>query len=256
MSLKECRLCLKLVGFSILEPPDSIAFYRTNVHPFLCVYQVITTTWARDQVRLDLHFLAHVRSRSQGRVRGKNGCNVSSPYVTGQTSAEGRSMKANSKCSPLLKLPAEIPGMIFSHAVGNYLIHIYCRPYPKCPRLPLAHAICTAKVPEAAASQQPIFGYSAIGNEQDSDDHGANSLGRHTKCGTGALDFGSTKNHFSLLRVSRQTYQEANALVWTANTFPFNEAQAFAKFMSLLDIAQMRKLTKLHISRDQTYDLP
>ncbi len=54
--------------------------------------------------------------------------------------------------------------------------------------------------------------------------------------------------HFEVLGASRQLYEEGNYLLWTTNTFSFKDAWTMRTFFDSLNLAQKRKLRKLHIT--------
>ena len=54
----------------------------------------------------------------------------------------------------------------------------------------------------------------------------------------------------TLLGASRQAYAEGNTLLWTSNTFCFNDAASFGHFMTSLNPAQKKALASLQISHD------
>lgn len=56
----------------------------------------------------------------------------------------------------------------------------------------------------------------------------------------------------SLLGASRQAYEEANRLLWTTNTFSFEDGRTLKTFVNSLHSTQRKKLTRMHI--DFTFD--
>jgi hypothetical protein len=56
-----------------------------------------------------------------------------------------------------------------------------------------------------------------------------------------------------ILRVCHQTYVEANPVLWSTNTFSFNSAIAFGKFMYKANALQRRLLRKIHVDLDCRY---
>jgi hypothetical protein len=56
-----------------------------------------------------------------------------------------------------------------------------------------------------------------------------------------------------ILRVCRQTYVEANPVLWSTNTFSFTSALAFGKFMYMTNALQRRLLKSIHIDLDFDY---
>ncbi|KAL9611712.1 MAG: hypothetical protein Q9204_009005, partial [Flavoplaca sp. TL-2023a] len=51
--------------------------------------------------------------------------------------------------------------------------------------------------------------------------------------------------HLTLLRASRQIYVEANRILWTTNTFSFNDGPTFGEFMKTRNIHQKRLIHNL-----------
>lgn len=51
----------------------------------------------------------------------------------------------------------------------------------------------------------------------------------------------------SILGACRQIYEEASVLLWTTNTFSFEDSTPLRKFIRSLHSTQIRKLTRMHI---------
>lgn len=51
----------------------------------------------------------------------------------------------------------------------------------------------------------------------------------------------------SILRACRQIYEEANVLLWTTNTFSFEDSMPWSLFVNGLHSTQRTKLTRMHI---------
>ena len=120
------------------------------------------------------------------------------------------------------------------------------------------HAICVAKQSEQSAYDAFVSGNADI-PEGESPEHYVASFGeRHAACkmcGSGPMymleeDQQALKIDLNVLGVCRQLYEEANHLLWTTNTFSFEDPKTFGKFFGSLNAAQKRNLTKIHISAD------
>ncbi|KAL8722202.1 MAG: hypothetical protein Q9181_007539 [Wetmoreana brouardii] len=146
--------------------------------------------------------------------------------------------------------------MIFGYVVGHQLIHIETLPssYPKDQPYAVWHIVCSAGTSEAAAYKQSILGCSTVPDGEESEYYVEDYLERHSECEIERHQENNLKNFLSLLRVSHQTYAEANYLVWTTNTFSFGAARALARFVWQLNVTQRRMLAKLHLSRGRHSD--
>lgn len=61
--------------------------------------------------------------------------------------------------------------------------------------------------------------------------------------------------HLTALRVCRQMYNEANNVIWTTNTFSFNDADGtFTAFMEARTTLQKQLLRKLRLQMDWVYE--
>ena len=120
------------------------------------------------------------------------------------------------------------------------------------------HAICVANQSEQAAYQEAVS-RSVVAPEGESPEHYvASCKDRHAACnmcGSGPMFLLEKDRHaltvdLNVLGVCRQLYEEANHLLWTTNTFSFEDPQTFSKFFGSLNPAQKRNLTSIHISAD------
>lgn len=59
--------------------------------------------------------------------------------------------------------------------------------------------------------------------------------------------------HLELLRVCRQTYIEANPVLWSSTLWSFTHSLAFTKFMEHRNAVQRRTMRKLHLDLDMRY---
>ena len=120
------------------------------------------------------------------------------------------------------------------------------------------HAICVAKQSEQSAYDAFVSGNADI-PEGESPEHYVASFGeRHAACkmcGSGPMymleeDQQALKVDLNVLGVCRQLYEEANHLLWSTNTFSFEDPKTFGKFFGSLNAAQKRNLARIHISAD------
>ena len=122
----------------------------------------------------------------------------------------------------------------------------------------LRHAICVATQSEQAAYQEAVAGNAVVPEGESSDFYIPSCIERHANCkmcGSGPRflldeDLKDLTVDLNVLGVCRQLYEEANHLLWTTNTFSFEDSNSFAKFFASLNPAQKRKLASIHISAD------
>ncbi|CAF9942824.1 MAG: hypothetical protein ALECFALPRED_010096 [Alectoria fallacina] len=169
--------------------------------------------------------------------------------------------------SPLLKLPVELRDRIFRFVVGDQFIHVKWTHRGGCgsadPTLEcdigLRYAICVATVSENEVYEEFRSGYNNIPPKDSPEYYTSTCEERHKECrlwdkygNTPVIEEKREKKalDLSMLGASRQIYEEANLLLWSTNTFSFEDPTSFEKFMSKLTFLQKRKLTKMHISID------
>ena len=61
-------------------------------------------------------------------------------------------------------------------------------------------------------------------------------------------------NNLSVLAVSRQLYEESNNILWQTNVFSFDRSECFIIFIRSMNLAQKRKLKKIHLRLDVAID--
>lgn len=119
----------------------------------------------------------------------------------------------------------------------------------------LRHAICVAKETESEAYARAIRGYDAVPLSDSKKYYIACCADRHQKCyctsKTSGLIGVPTEQKFDLavLSVCWQVYEQAHDILWTTNTFSFDDPVSFHRFTASLNTAQLQKLTSLHLSR-------
>lgn len=119
----------------------------------------------------------------------------------------------------------------------------------------LRHAICVAKVSESDAYAQTTRGYSAVPSSESAEYYVACCADRHQACHSTSRTSGlkgvppEQKFDLAVLGACRQFYEEAHHILWTTNTFSFDDPVSFGKFIASLNTAQLYKLKSLHLSR-------
>lgn len=138
--------------------------------------------------------------------------------------------------SLLLQLPAEIRRFIFELVVGGQLLHIKSRENGS-----ISSASCLARDSE---------------NEAYSNSMNTTSEERHEPCAH-RLMRGQSQYvlQLDLLRVCRQTYEECTMLLWSTNTFSFQDGRSFEQFVrTKLPPMQKARLAKIHIQARGSFE--
>ena len=107
------------------------------------------------------------------------------------------------------------------------------------------HVVCSVAVPNGIARAGLNGNYSA--NHGDSEYHNNGSI-QHSACIPILCSRSDWTLDLSVLRVSRQLYEETNHILWTTNAFFFSDSRSLPAFMTTLNPAQKRKLTHVQIS--------
>ena len=173
------------------------------------------------------------------------------------------SIQRNASTSPLLKLPGEIREKIFSLVVGHQFIHLLYLPS----RGGFRHTVCTAAVSEDEAYEEFMTGHTRIPSDDSADYHSVTFKQRHKHCKSWSLEdvrFYNDEQQRSfrlmtaeerrkpmldlrILGTCRQMYEEANVLLWTTNTFSFEDSTYLRMFIDGLHSTQINKLKRMHI---------
>ena len=164
--------------------------------------------------------------------------------------------------SPLLRLPPAIRAKILDYLIGGQVVHVQYVQHESgtVEQVPLMgklrHAICVARETEAEAYARAIRGYHDANPLSDSKKYYiACCADRHQKCYFTSRTLGlknlpaEQKFDLAVLSVCWQVYEEACHILWTTNTFSFDDPVSFHKFIASLNTAQLHKLTSLHLSR-------
>lgn len=161
------------------------------------------------------------------------------------------SITRNASTSPLLKLPGELREKIFRLVVGDQFIHVRlghrgeCRSahYAGCTTecdLRLQYATCVATVSENKAYKDFSSGYTDVPQNISLDYYTPTCGERHQGCkpwnenGNIPMIEGKLEQKgldLSMLGASRQVYEEASLLLWSTNTFSFEDPESFDKFL-------------------------
>ena len=164
---------------------------------------------------------------------------------------EPHSLVRNASCSPLLRLPLEIRDKIWASLLGDRLIHfeyIDMDPAYDIPDecLQSWHStVCQYDCPENEVTQDDLarkhtHSRCAIHIEQYD-----TLVGKDCRLKHGQSHHEET--HLTALRVCRQMYNEANSVLWSTNTFSFNNEATFRQFMGARTGCQKRLLKKLRL---------
>lgn len=177
-------------------------------------------------------------------------------------------IERNASTSPLLKLPAEIRDEILALVLGRKLIHlVYIR---RRRRRGCRHAVCTSPSSEYEAHEQFMTGYTHIPTHDSADFYSPTFKMRHAHCKSWDLEADrvwTDEERFlsrlkskeerrtpmldlSILGACRKMYEEANAILWSTNTFSFEDGLSLQKFIQGLHTTQSNKLTRVHIDMD------
>lgn len=116
----------------------------------------------------------------------------------------------------------------------------------------IRHAICVANQSEQSAYKEAVSGHAIVPKDDSPDFYIASCDERHSACsmcGSGDMFLHQDlRVDLNILGVCRQLYEEANYLLWTTNTFSFDDPKSFEKFFASLNPAQKRNLTNIHIN--------
>ena len=166
---------------------------------------------------------------------------------------EPHSILRNASCSPLLRLPLEIRDKIWASLLGDRLIHFeyidtsYASDIPdECLRS-WHSTVCQYDCPENEVTQDDLARKHA-----------------HSRCSIHLEQYDTLVSencrlkrerdqslyeemHLTALRVCRQMYNETNSVLWSTNTFSFNNEATFRHFMGARTAYQMRLLKNLRL---------
>ena len=117
------------------------------------------------------------------------------------------------------------------------------------------HAVCAVGTSEDSAFLESLHGYPDAASCDCPEYYSITCEERHSACGINhkgwLVDYDEnatqTRLDLRILRACRQIYREANHLLWTTNTFAFQEEVTFEKFMQCISPTHKSILSKLHI---------
>lgn len=178
------------------------------------------------------------------------------PFTAAKDVATKALIARNASCSPLLLMPLEIRSKIWKLVLGDRLIHFECMGAKRVhtgtgERRSCKHIVCRRDRPEHEMTEEEI----GWRQPHQSCDHELS-----LKWGCPMDLFGHKKPdpesmHLTILRVCRQTYIEANNVLWTTNTFSFTDADpTFVDFMEPRSTPQKQLLRKLRLQMDWVYE--
>ena len=148
--------------------------------------------------------------------------------------------------------------MIFSLVVGYQFLHLF---YLESQRR-FCHTICTVTESEDEVFEQFLPGHICPRTNSSAEYRDISFRDRHDDCisrvlrccrraSQPAFSFAGESPKpmlsLSLLGACRQAYEEANLLLWTTNTFSFQDASTLSVFCNRLLWTQKKKISKLHI---------
>ena len=165
-----------------------------------------------------------------------------------------QSIKRNALESPLLKLPTEIRDQVWKLVLGNSLFHVkfipalrsYAKSKSQQAHTGWVHIICVAQRFE-------IEDYELRRATTRTDLPDSRSCGFHCIANMDQLGErlppldGFDQLQLGVLRSCRQVYVETNQILWTSNTFSFDDSRSFQKFIANRNSVQKQLLTKLRL---------
>ncbi|CAD6571180.1 MAG: hypothetical protein ASARMPREDX12_004156 [Alectoria sarmentosa] len=171
------------------------------------------------------------------------------------------SITRNASCSPLLRLPLEVRDKIWTALLGDRLIHLeYLNMKPASTgdkeRQNWRHVVCKHNCPEKEVVKECTQTFYF-----DDEEHVWQQP--HYRCdielaynlGPIHKESGRKSMHLTALRVCRQIYDEGSNLLWSTNTFSFNEAAtSFHHFMDERTTRQKRCLRRLRLQMDWAWE--
>ncbi|KAL8916170.1 MAG: hypothetical protein Q9208_008671 [Pyrenodesmia sp. 3 TL-2023] len=187
----------------------------------------------------------------------------------------------NASESPLLRLPLEIRNKIWNEVLGDRLVHIFRRSNTelgsetdeelnralglpntskKSQKCQLGHKICLQDGPENRPDQKVGVGFH-VGTEKEISwirphEFCGDNRDKYYACRPGLEEFWKIETmQLASLRASRQTYVEANHILWTTNTLSFATATTFKGFMLTRNNHQKSLIRSLRIEMERGHGL-
>ncbi|KAL8787814.1 MAG: hypothetical protein Q9213_002001 [Squamulea squamosa] len=171
----------------------------------------------------------------------------------------------NASTSPLLRLPPELRNRIWTEVLGKRLIHLsHIRSDNSSDdessgddhnfygRRQWTHLVCQHDCPEDQPDRRVVddedeeeFIWEIAHYECDPNDYAFDPYLPASERFCDHLFM-----HLNILRVSRQVYVESNQVLWTTNTFSFDEGTSLKFFLNTRNIGQRRLIRNLRFQMD------
>lgn len=148
---------------------------------------------------------------------------------------------------PFLKLPPELQDMIITYVLGNRFLHIMCSMFLR-PGLEdrLFHYTCVSKINEKQFYKEYLNPYSEKPCQTDRPchySHVKNNCWNHDDCDD--MYRYHSKMDLSLLGVCRELYRKGTRVLYSTNTFCFNEPTYFESFYKSLTLPYKSMLRQI-----------
>ena len=160
--------------------------------------------------------------------------------------------------SPFLRLPGELRDRIFRYVIGDQLIHLL-----SCSTRSFIHTTCIATQSESRAYQEFKSSHQSVSKENPEEPIPFQT--RHAHCKPwapkergeqlkwrnpdGAAQVPYPKLDLCIMRACKQTYVECSFLLWTTNTFSFEDPLTLRRFVDKMNTVQKKQLTTIHIEK-------
>ena len=167
----------------------------------------------------------------------------------------------NASCSPLLQLPLEVRNKIWASLLGDRLLHL---------EYGSMNLASTTQDEYLRSWSSTVCQYDRPEDEVGEDDitwnlshsrctfHVARRHGDYPYwfycCGSKREQSTHEEIHLTALRVCRQIYNEADRVLWSTNTFSFDDEVTFLRFMDTRTTCQKRSLKKLRLQMNAWED--
>ncbi|MCJ1453543.1 hypothetical protein MMC28_003890, partial [Mycoblastus sanguinarius] len=180
------------------------------------------------------------------------------------------SLQYDASKSPLLRLPGEIRDIILRLVIGHRLIHVIFTDSRKwcTPIRPgyFRHCLCSAAQSENEAYEEFMEGYKNVHADENPQYYSIPFKKRHAHCKPWdredcrfftdeermgwrempVADRPRSRMSLSILGACRQMSVEANHILWTTNTFSFEDPHSLEIFMNSLNPTQRKTFSAIH----------
>ena len=156
--------------------------------------------------------------------------------------------------SLLLQQPLEIRHAIYKYVLGDRLIHIRCV-YPISTAC--RHVVCQHDHVTRSAHLWDPEGVGGVSSDAWEWPHRFCHWDTYydPDIETSSDYWDHERMHLTILRCCRQTYAEANPILWSTNTFAFHEHKSLKEFMEDRNESQKRCMRALHLRFDLKLNL-